>query len=168
MEDEQEFSRALVGVREEWLALREDLTLAGQREVRTLACLVCLVCLQGMLQFCCCCSGLNACIGSPQGAAVAWFVQKLQRARLGTAWSDWLAGLDAHASYKCELVALFPPPLPPRPICLTATEPPGVPLQSDTGAQRQAQLGFRGALPHTRCAPPGARDRAGASRIECR
>ena len=31
-EREREWSRALVGVREEWLALREDLTLAGQRE----------------------------------------------------------------------------------------------------------------------------------------
>jgi hypothetical protein len=36
-----------------------------------------------------------------QGAAVAWFVRKLQRARLETAWSDWLAGLDFHASNKC-------------------------------------------------------------------
>ena len=33
-DQDPEFSRALVGVREEWLALREDLTLAGQREVR--------------------------------------------------------------------------------------------------------------------------------------
>ncbi len=65
-DEQEEFSRALVGVREEWLALREDLTLAGQRE----------------------------------GAAIAWFVRKLQRARLRTAWSDWLAGLDAHASAK--------------------------------------------------------------------
>ena len=53
MEDEQEFSRALVGVREEWLALREDLTLAGQREVRTIVSLVVFV-------VACACAGAGA------------------------------------------------------------------------------------------------------------
>ena len=61
-----EFSEALVGVREEWLALRSDLTLAGQRE----------------------------------GAAVQWFVRKLQRERLRAAWSDWVAGVDQHTTAK--------------------------------------------------------------------